>query len=128
MESLEVSTTLPVDAPTLYAAWLSSSKHSAFTGGEAEISPKVGSKFTAWDGYISGETVILEPDQRIVQRWRTTEFADHDPDSELEIILEETEGGTRILLRHTKIPAGQAKQYEKGWEDHYFAPMREYFR
>lgn len=127
MESLEVSTVLPVDAATLYAAWLSSSKHSAFTGGEAEISPKVGSKFTAWDGYISGVTVILEPDQRIVQSWRTTEFADHDPDSDLEIILEETEGGTRLLLRHTNIPAGQGKQYEKGWEEHYFVPMLEYF-
>jgi hypothetical protein len=29
-------------------------------------SPRVGGKFTAWDGYIEGITLEMEPDKRIV--------------------------------------------------------------
>jgi hypothetical protein len=28
---------------------------------------------------------------------------------------------------HSAIPEGQGDQYAKGWQDHYFEPMRAYF-
>ena len=52
-----MSITLPVDAKTLYKAFLSSKQHSAFTGAEAKIHNRKGSSFTAWDGYISGKNI-----------------------------------------------------------------------
>ena len=69
----------------------------------------------------------MEPNRRIVQSWRTTEFPPESPDSHLEIVLEELEEGTRFTLYHTELPDGQGEQYREGWEEHYFAGMREYF-
>ena len=55
----------------------------------------------AGDGYIQGRTLELEPHSRIVQAWRSTEFPDGSPDSRVEVILEATDGGTRLILRHS---------------------------
>jgi len=126
-ESFEVSTVLPASAHRIYEAWLSSDEHAAFIGASAEINPAVGGKFSMWDGYIGGVNEELEPNQRIVQRWRTTEFPAESPDSRLEIMLEEVEEGTRLILIHSEIPEGQGEQYREGWEEHYFEGMRDYF-
>jgi len=137
LESFEVSAILPAQPEQVYRAWLDSAAHAAFTGSDAEVDARVGGRFTAWDGYIEGRTLELEPPPgilttvstrlRILQAWRTTEFPEGSPDSRLEVLLEKARGGTRITLRHSGIPAGQGAEYEKGWAEHYFNPMRRYF-
>jgi activator of HSP90 ATPase len=97
------------------------------TGNPAKVDGKVGGEFTAWDGYIFGSTLALEPDQRILQRWRTSEFPDDAPDSRLEISFEEVGEGTKITLIHSDMPADQVDSYRQGWEDFYFKPMKAYF-
>jgi activator of HSP90 ATPase len=127
MESLKMSADLPVTPEKLCKAWLDSSEHGLFTGSSAEIDPKVGGKYTAWDGYISGKTLEIEPGKRILQSWRTTEFAEADPDSRLELLFAAIPEGTRLTLIHTNIPDGQKEMYREGWEEYYFKPMQEYF-
>ena len=126
MESCELKTVLAGSPKMIYEHWLSSEGHSAMTGGSAEASPEVGAAFNAWDGYIWGKNLELEEDRRIVQSWRTTEFADEDEDSRLEVVLEPTGDGCQITIRHSHIPEGQT-QYEQGWVDHYLEPMKSYF-
>jgi len=126
-ESFKVSTVLPASAERIYEAWLNSNEHAAFIGSSAEIDAAVGGRFSMWDGYIEGVNEQLEPNHRIVQSWRTTEFPPDSPDSRLEIVLEEGEAGTRLTLHHTELPEGQGEQYRDGWEEHYFEGMREYF-
>ncbi len=116
----------PVEPEVIYRAWLSSEGHSQMTGGEASCTDKEGDAFTAWDGYIWGANLELTPYSEIHQTWRTTEFADGDEDSHLVIKLEPENSGTRLMLIHINIPEGQT-QYEQGWIDHYFTPMKEYF-
>ena len=84
-------------------------------------------KYSAWDGYIEGTTIEIGPD-RIVQLWRTTEFAADDPMSRLELVFEPDDDGTLLTLRHSEIPHGQGDQYRQGWHDHYFTHMQESFR
>ena len=50
------------------------------TGSPAIVDPEIGGAFEAWDGYISGRTLSLEPGRRIVQSWRTSEFAEDEGD------------------------------------------------
>jgi activator of HSP90 ATPase len=127
-EKIEVSTFLPGTTPEqLYRAWLDGGLHAAFTGSAAQVDPQVGGRFTAWDGYITGTNLALDPYRRILQSWRTTEFPAGSPDSQLEVLLEEDQDGTTLRLVHTGIPDGQAEDYRQGWEDYYFEPMREYF-
>ncbi|MBI3740016.1 MAG: SRPBCC domain-containing protein, partial [Chloroflexi bacterium] len=69
----------------------------------------------------------LKPYTRFVQAWRTTEFPEDSPDSRVEVLLEAVKGGTKLTLKHTNIPEGQADSYKKGWEEFYFEPMKKYF-
>ena len=118
-ESFELKESFQVPPAKIYAAWLDSVGHTAMTGGEADCNAQVGGSFTAWDGYISGTNLELIPNQKIVQSWRSTQFAPEDEDSELTIQLEETAEGTLLTLIHQNIPEGQT-QYKLGWINHYF--------
>jgi uncharacterized protein YndB with AHSA1/START domain len=111
---------------TLYQAWLNSELHSSMTGAKAEVSDKAGEEFTAWDGYIKGKNLELQPSMRIFQTWRTTEFQDTDPDSLLEITFIPEGDDTRITIRHSDLPE-HGMPYQQGWIDSYFIPMKEYF-
>ena len=127
MESLKLSITLPVKADKLYKAWLDSKQHALFTGAEAKASAKVNAKHSAWDGYISGKNLELKAGKKIVQSWRTSEFAEDAPDSTLEITFKEKAGKTKLSLYHHGLQKGDAKKYTQGWKDFYFAPMKHYF-
>jgi activator of HSP90 ATPase len=122
----EVSVRIHASALQIYDAWLDSVEHSAMTGGKAEVSAELGGEFKAWDGYITGTNLVLEPGKRIVQSWCTDEFEVFEENSNLEILLEQDRGQTLITIRHTKLPA-HGMQYKQGWVDAYFKPMGEYF-
>ncbi|MBI2165711.1 MAG: SRPBCC domain-containing protein [Chloroflexi bacterium] len=127
-ETIQVSAVIPASVERIYKAWLSSKEHGAFTGGSAEVDPRVDGEFTAWDGYIQGKTIELEPYSRIAQTWRTSDFPSGSADSRLEVLLEKAKGGTKITLVHTNIPDGQGKNYQQGWLEYYFEPMKKYFK
>ena len=127
MDSFTISATIPANPKELYQAWLSSEGHSQMTGSKAQVQEGSGGEFTAWDGYISGKTLKTEPNHRIVQAWRTTEFPENDADSRLEIVLEKVPEGTEVTLIHKYMPEGQGENYKKGWEEFYFTPMRAFF-
>jgi activator of HSP90 ATPase len=126
-ESLSVFSIFPVSPKRIFEAWLDSTEHTAFTNSPAKIEAQVGGDYSAWDGYITGKTISVEPFTRIVQSWRTTDFNADDPDSLLEIIIELMDSGCKVTLNHTGLPDGSKDEYIKGWEDYYFAPMQEYF-
>ncbi len=126
-EKLELRAVFDVTPSEIYEAWLDGESHGNMTGGEAICSKQVGDSFSAWDGYISGKNLELIDNERIVQSWRTTEFSESDEDSILTINLKRIPQGTELILSHVNIPEGQT-QYKKGWIDHYFAPMKAFFR
>src|SRR5713226_4547736 len=126
-ESFQVSGVVRAPPDRIYEAWLDSAEHSAMTGGRATIDANIGGRFTAWDGYIEGATLELEPGRRILQRWRTSEFPPGAADSLVEIRLEPLEEGTRIIFLHSEIPEGQRTKYEQEWREHYLDPMDRYF-
>ena len=121
-----VTTNIKATAKQIYKSWLSTQRHTKMTGGGAFVSDKIGDSFTAWDNYIKGKNLILEPYHRIVQTWRSANFEDHEDDSQIEVTLLEIEGGTEITLKHTNVPES-GEHYIKGWDEHYFEPMKHYF-
>jgi uncharacterized protein YndB with AHSA1/START domain len=129
----EQSAVIPASPADVYDAWLSSEGHSAMTGAAASASAVVGGEFTAWDGYITGRNLALEPPTssvpsgRILQSWRTSEFTDADADSTIEVTLVSDAGGTLLRLRHSGVPSDHYGYEDGGWESNYFEPMRDYF-
>ena len=115
---------LPGTPQKIFDAWLSSDGHTAMTGGVAHVTPHVGDAFDAWDGYITGRTIELDPGRRIVQTWRTRHFSPEDADSLIEVLLEPDGDATLLTLKHSNVPAGQTSYEESGWRQHYFEPMQ----
>jgi activator of HSP90 ATPase len=111
----------------IYDAFLNDQKHSAFTGAKATCDRRVGGKFTAWDGYISGKNVKLENGRRIIQEWKTSEWPQGYPPSIIEFTFKERGGGTEVKMVQSHVPATQADSYKRGWKDYYWAPLKKYF-
>jgi activator of HSP90 ATPase len=127
LESCSVSDVIPASPKDVYEAYLSTDGHSAITGSPASVDGKIGGTFKAWDGYIWGTTLELEPHRRIVQAWHTSDFPDEAEDSRLEMLIEPAAGGSRVTFNHTDIPQGQSEDYRQGWVDFYLEPMKEFF-
>jgi activator of HSP90 ATPase len=113
--------------------YLDPAKHAAMTaGGAVKISAKPGSKFTAFDGMLSGITIAAVPGKLIVQRWRGSHWADSDPDSVLVLnFSDETGNGAkkaRIDLAHVNVPKHDRADVTQGWKHYYWKPMRAYFK
>jgi uncharacterized protein YndB with AHSA1/START domain len=122
-----VSDIIPAGKAAVYNAWLDGEQHAKMTNtGMAVASTKVGDSFSAHDGYITGKNKELVPNSKIVQTWRTTEFLDSEADSLVEVTFEDKNGGTLVTLTHSNLPP-HGGQYEQGWKDYYFKPMKEYF-
>lgn len=121
-----LSTELKATPKEIYAAWLNSDAHTKMTGGLATTSNKVGGKFTAWDGYIWGKNLALVSNAKIVQSWRTHQFEESAEDSVITVTFDKKDGQTVLTLVHSNVPE-DGDHYKKGWVDHYFEPMAEYF-
>ena len=110
----------------IYKSWLSTQRHSKMTESTAYVSDKVGDTFEAWEGYITGSNLELEPYHRIVQSWRSSDFENNESDSKIEVLLSENGNETLLTLNHTNLPES-GEHYKKGWDESYFEPMKRYF-
>ena len=125
--SFEVAGQVCAPPQEVFDAWMSSEGHSAMTGGEAHVDPHVGGRYDAWNDYIHGTTVALEPPHRVVQTWRSANFADDDEDSQIEVTFVAKEAGTIVTVRHSNVPDGDLGYENGGWQQSYFTPMQAYF-
>ena len=121
-----VKAIIPASPEIVYNAWLDTRQHTEMTGGDATVSDEVGESFMTWDGYISGQNMILTPHSRIVQTWRTSDFSMEEENSLVDISFKEVDGKTELNLHHSNLPE-HGEQYRKGWDVHYFTPMKTYF-
>jgi uncharacterized protein YndB with AHSA1/START domain len=127
-ESFELEIVLAASPEALWAMWLHPVGHGRFTGGaEAIVNDREGEMYSCWNGYIEGRNLTLVPGERIVQSWRTADFAAADQDSILELHFTPHAGGTHLRLVHRDLPYETGATYRQGWEDHYFVHMRGLF-
>jgi activator of HSP90 ATPase len=101
-------------------------KHSQATGDPAKITAKVGSTFSAGNGYITGKNLHLVKNKLIVQTWRARDWKSSDLDSTFIISLQPK--GKDVLLQavHANIPDKHVKGIDKGWHEYYWEPWKKY--
>ena len=109
----------------IYELLMDSKKHSAFSGGAARISRKVGGRFTAYDDYASGVNVKLVPGKLIVQTWRASDWPKAHY-STITFQLEKKGTGTKLTFIQTGVPIDQYEDVKQGWKDWYWEKMKEY--
>ncbi len=128
VKAIRQTVSFSVSPEAVYHALMDSAIHSEFTGGKATISGKVGGKFSAWGGTISGKNLELKPGKRIVQEWycQTPGWpAGHY--SVATFNLQRVPGGTKLVFVQTRVPVDAAKGVSEGWNEYYWKPMKEYF-
>ena len=122
-----LTTLIPASPQEIYEAWLDTVTHSEMTGVEALMSDEIGAEVSAHDGYITGRNLELVPGERIVQSWRTADFADEHGDSVITVTLEDADEGALLTLLHSNVPDEQTSYERGGWQEYYFEPMKRYF-
>jgi uncharacterized protein YndB with AHSA1/START domain len=120
--------TIPASPKETYEAYTNPAIHSKFTGSKATGKPKVGGKYTAWDGYAYGKYLELEPGKRIVQEWQTTDWEEGYEPSRLELTLNSVKDGTELVLVQSNVPVGMDQELLDGWTEFYWDPLKTYFQ
>jgi len=112
----------------VFEALMDPKKHAAFTGSKAVIVRKAGGAFSVCDGTLLGFTLLLKKDKRIVQAWRCEmEGWPDEHFSVLDLLIEPSKGGTKLTMFHYNVPKDCADSIDRGWNDYYWVPMKEFF-
>ncbi len=122
-KNIKQTVTFKASPHDVYDMLMDSKKHSKFTGGVASISQKVGGKISAYDGYIEGKNLELEPDKKIVQSWRGSDWPEGYY-SKTTFKLEKTETGTKLTFTQEAVPSEFYEDIKQGWIDWYWEPMK----
>ncbi len=115
---------IPATPKEVYDAFTDPKKHSAFTGSKATGKPKVGEKFTAWDGYSWGKYLELEEGKKIVQEWTSSDWPEGYAPSKFELTFKATAEGTEISMVQSDVPAEQKDELLEGWTEFYWNPLK----
>jgi activator of HSP90 ATPase len=123
--SITIHKELDFEAPPqrIYEVLLDSKQFAALSGAAAEIKPEVGGAFSLFGGRITGRTVELVKNQRIVQAWRPKSW----PAGVYSIVRFELKArgqGTRLVFDHVGFPEGEHDHLTEGWENHYWTLLR----
>jgi activator of HSP90 ATPase len=120
---IQQTVTFKANPHEVYEALMDSKKHAAFSGSRASISREVGGEYSAYDGYITGKNVELAPDRKIVQSWRASDWPEGKFSTVTFVLLPIPEG-TRLNFTHVEVPDGTEAEFEQGWIDNYWEPMK----
>ena len=85
----------------------------AIAAESALASKEVGAEHKAHGDYIFGKNIELVTNEKIVQSWRTVEFAAGDEDSLIEVTFEEQSDHTKVIIKHSNL-AENGGHYEQG--------------
>lgn len=110
----------------IYTALTDADQFGELTGAPAEINPESGGEFSCFGGMITGQTIELVPNRRLVQAWRVSNW---EPGiySIVKFELEEiNETETKLVFDHTGFPDEHREHLDHGWHEKYWSPLKNY--
>jgi uncharacterized protein YndB with AHSA1/START domain len=126
VKTIRQTVTIPASPLAVYRALMDSRTHARFTGSPASISPRVGGRFTTYDGYAEGRHLELIPGRRIVQTWRANNWP-AGLSSTATFAFTRFGTGTRVTFVQTGVPDEDADAIAQGWREFYWTPLRRMF-
>lgn len=89
--------------------------------GPAVMNDKVGAEFSLWGGDVYGKNLEVLEKKKLVQEWYGGEWA---VPSIVTIKLSYDGDCTEVLLYHKDLPKSEVKEFDEGWRDYYFGPIK----
>lgn len=118
----------------IYDAYLDENRVKAFTQSNASISKEVGGEFSLFNGSIVGKQVELVPCERIVQKWRFSNWPQDHYSTVTITITEKEPGNTQLRLVQTEVPVADQfgnesvlETTERGWKEQVWNRIRAVF-
>lgn len=108
----------------VYAAITNPFSIELWTGDEAVMTTKAGDEFSLFGGDIVGRNLQFEPDKKLIQEWY---FGEQQEPSIVTLTFIPDKYFTKIELLHTNIPDEAFDDINEGWDESYFAPLKEFF-
>ena len=128
-KSIQQEIIFDCEPAVIYHLIMNEDQHSEITGSEVIMSNEINGKFNVFDGYCEGYNIELIENQKIVQAWHFNE--DGWPEDHYSICtftLEPVENKTKLIFTQTDIPEHKAEELERGWNDFYWQPIKEYLK
>ena len=123
-KTIQQSVEIAASPAQLYSTYLDSKKHGAVFGGKASINPKVGGRFSAFSGGLSGKILHLVRNEAIIQTWRSSGWSKTIPDSVLILTFSKIRKGTQLNMVHANVPDKDVSGVRKGWKNFYWKPWQ----
>ncbi len=123
-KTIQQTVTFQASPREVYEMLMDSKKHQSLSGERAKLSKKVGGKFTAWNGHITGFNLFLESGRKIVQAWRATGWwPEHYSVAIFD--LQKVKDGTKLWFTQIGVPPHRYSGHYRGWIEAYWTPMKE---
>jgi activator of HSP90 ATPase len=125
MESVRQVLIFDCPAHAVYEAFTDVEQHEEVTGAEASIDAVVGGEYHAYDDELVGEFTLLDPDSRIVMRWRP-EGVEGWPEGHFAVVaieLTQSSDGTTVEMDITDIPLSFGEAVDGWWQEYYWQPL-----
>ncbi|MFT5112343.1 MAG: activator of HSP90 ATPase [Parasphingorhabdus sp.] len=113
-------------AESIFEALINAKIFGEVTGSPATIDAISGGKFSCFDGMITGQTIEIIPNSRLVQAWRVGNW---QPGiySIVKFELEKlSEKKTKLIFDHTGFPEEHRGHLDQGWHERYWTPLTAY--
>ncbi len=128
-KSIQQEIIFDCEPAVIYNLLMNQDKHSEITGSEVIMSNELNGQFSVFDGYCEGYNIELIENQKIVQAWHFDEDGwSEDHYSICTFIFEPAENKTKLIFTQTGIPEHKAEELERGWNDFYWQPIKEYLK
>lgn len=116
---------IPAEPEIVYLALTKQHTIRLWTGANAEMNDEPGTRFSLWDGSITGTNVAFEEGKKIVQHW---DFGEQETPSEVTIKLhEDKNGSTSLEVIQTNIPDEDFENILNGWADIYISSLIDFY-
>ncbi|ORZ08495.1 activator of Hsp90 ATPase [Lobosporangium transversale] len=125
--TLEESIEMQASARDVYDVLLNQAKVQAWTrSNKSTIEPKVGAKFSFFDGNVTGEIKELVQDKKIVQNWRLGSWpAGHY--STVTLDISQNTDSTVIKFKQEGVPIGEQDITRQNWSNYYWTEIKRTF-
>lgn len=115
---------IPAEPEEVFTAITNSFTIELWTGYKAIMDSNVDTKFSLWEGDITGKNLEIVYNKKIVQEWY---FGNQPEKSIVTINLFENKKGTQVELIHKNIPAEDYENIIEGWNEYYFGAIKSFF-
>ena len=107
----------------VYEALMDARKQAKISGASTKIDRKVGGKFTIMGGALSGFTLELIANKKIVQAWRDNDWPKGHY-SLATFTLSPVRGATKLDFEQYGVPDKDYRDISQGWKQYYWKPMK----